>query len=143
MVPITKLNPGYPSIRKKVFGIATSEEIKTFFHLRLNIYPDGGIARLRAYGIAIPSPHLLSIRREINLISPLYNSYCILHNGAYIGHPNNIIQLNDATSMVDGWLTMRKYKQNIIFNQKLSFEQVYKTVSSTNYKITVKNFKNL
>src|SRR5256886_7336541 len=41
------LNPG----SQNLFAIASDE---TWTHVRLNIFPDGGVARLRVYGIVVP-----------------------------------------------------------------------------------------
>nr|XP_012222853.1 PREDICTED: probable allantoicase isoform X1 [Linepithema humile] len=102
-----KLNPGYPSIRKKFFKILPHNPVT---HLRLNLFPDGGIARLRAYGRVIPTT-ITTMNREINLISSVYNSDCVSFSESYIGHPNNIIQPNKATSIIDGWVTARKHNE--------------------------------
>lgn len=48
LVPITELRPGYESTRLHYFPLKSS---KIYTHLRLNIFPDGGIARLKTYGI--------------------------------------------------------------------------------------------
>ena len=43
-----KYCPNHPSTRSQNFYEITDQTIYT--HLRLNIYPDGGVARLKVYG---------------------------------------------------------------------------------------------
>ncbi|XP_067210556.1 probable inactive allantoicase [Linepithema humile] len=112
LISQSDVSPGYPSICKKFFDVLPQN---TATHLRLNIFPDGGIARLRAYGKV--APIITPINKSINLISSLYSSHCTLFSDSSIGHPNNIIQPNEATSIIDGWDTVKKpyknYKLNI------------------------------
>lgn len=51
IVPVTPLRPGYPDTRLNRFEIS-NECVWT--HVRLNIFPDGGVARLHLYGQARP-----------------------------------------------------------------------------------------
>src|SRR4051794_1485062 len=47
ILPKSPLNPG----SQNLFDIASAD---TWTHLRLNIFPDGGVARLRVYGVVVP-----------------------------------------------------------------------------------------
>ena len=51
---MTELQPGYDTTRHHFFQV--KDPNKTYTHLRLNIYPDGGIGRLRTYGVMQPPP---------------------------------------------------------------------------------------
>ena len=51
---MTELQPGYDTTRHHFFRV--KDPNKTYTHLRLNIYPDGGIGRLRTYGVMQPPP---------------------------------------------------------------------------------------
>src|SRR5262249_33658542 len=42
---------------------------RRFTHLRLRIYPDGGVARLRVYGEAVPDLKAMAAGREIDLVA--------------------------------------------------------------------------
>ena len=52
LVPMTELQPGYDTTRHRFFRM--KDPNKTYTHLRLNIYPDRGIGRLRTYGVMQP-----------------------------------------------------------------------------------------
>ena len=52
-------------------NLFTVENGSRFTHLRLKIYPDGGVARLRVHGEALPGAEMLSSRAEINLVLSL------------------------------------------------------------------------
>ncbi|XP_067210525.1 probable inactive allantoicase isoform X1 [Linepithema humile] len=112
------LSSGYPSMCKKSFCVLPHYNVT---HLRLNIFPDGGIARFRAYGKVIPA--VTPINRDIDLISSLYNSHCTLFSDSSIGHPNNIILPNEATSIVEGWNTVEKHYKYYKFNET-SFDEI-------------------
>jgi allantoicase len=47
LVPKTPLGPGYPDTCNTLIPVNSSE---SWTHLRLNYYPDGGVARLRIFG---------------------------------------------------------------------------------------------
>ncbi len=74
-------------------------------HLRLNIFPDGGVARLRAYGVALPE---LKRGQKLDLASVL-NGGCVADcNDAFFGPKDNLIMPGRAKNMGDGWETKRK-----------------------------------
>jgi len=77
-----------------------------FTHLRLNMFPDGGIARLRAYGVAVASlpdsPHSL-----VDLTAATNGGVCIGYSDAHYGHPRNMIKSGRGVDMGDGWETAR------------------------------------
>ena len=87
---------------------------KRYTHLRLNIYPDGGVARLRTYGVMVPpSPEKL-LRYEINgeslvdLVAMDNGGVCQGLSDAHYGHPRNLIKKNRGFNMADGWETARR-----------------------------------
>jgi allantoicase len=76
-------------------------------HLRLNIYPDGGVARLRVYGDPVPDPAL-----QPGVMADL----AALRNGGMVvacsdmlyGARNNLILPGHSTYMGEGWETRRR-----------------------------------
>jgi Allantoicase repeat len=58
LVPWLPLVPRSPlkGDAQHVFEVAAGERCT---HVRLRIYPDGGVARLRVHGVVVPSPALL------------------------------------------------------------------------------------
>ena len=77
-------------------------------HLRLNIYPDGGVARLRVHGQAKPDPRLLRPGREINLAAMELGAFVVVCSDMFFGHRQNLILPGRSTHMGDGWETKRR-----------------------------------
>jgi len=76
-------------------------------HVRLNIYPDGGVARLRVYGvIAVDWPALAG--QKIDLAAMAWGGRAIGCNDAHFGVPMNIISPTKTENMGDGWETRRR-----------------------------------
>ena len=78
-------------------------------HLRLKIFPDGGVARLRAHGEAIPD--WLALQRaggEIDLAGVNHGGWVIVSSDMFFGSRNNLIQPGPSTGMHDGWETKRR-----------------------------------
>jgi len=103
LVEVTPLGEGY---RDTCSTYTTSSHQGPFTHLRLNIFPDGGVARLRAYGVAVPkqpdSPHSL-----VDLVAAANGGVCIGYSDAHYGHPRNLIKSGRGVDMGDGWETAR------------------------------------
>lgn len=104
IIPRTQLNPGVEETRHNYFEIDSSE---TWTHLRLNIYPDGGIARLRVYGEAQPTWEDL-LNKEIDLLAMENGGVCTGYSNAHFGHPRNLIRKGRGVNMGDGWETARR-----------------------------------
>nr|CAD7596504.1 unnamed protein product [Timema genevievae] len=71
IVPMVPLKAGYKETRHHYFPTLKSDKVWT--HVRLNLYPDGGIARLRLFGEAVLDLTLLnSSQVRTNIISLNY-----------------------------------------------------------------------
>jgi allantoicase len=79
---------------------------KVFTHIKFNIFPDGGVARLRLYGSIAKSSKLKN--KKINLASLLDGSSVIACNNEHFGKAENILAPGKAKNMGDGWETRRK-----------------------------------
>ena len=79
-----------------------------FNHVRLNIYPDGGVARLRIYG----HPTSAWKRYDPNNIHELSaignGGHIIGYNDAHYGNPWVILAPGRGVDMGDGWETRRR-----------------------------------
>jgi len=81
-----------------------------FTHVKLNIYPDGGIARIRIYGkMKINKPFGKKI---INLTSVLNGATPIACNNEHFGRAENILAPGIGKNMGDGWETRRSRGKN-------------------------------
>jgi allantoicase len=78
-----------------------------FTHVRLKIYPDGGVARLRVHGEAVPDFKQLS-RREIDLVAVENGGSVVVSSDQFFGVPRNLLLPDRARNMGDGWETRRR-----------------------------------
>ena len=81
-----------------------------FTHIKLNIFPDGGVARLRVYG-------LMKIKNKFqkkiqNLTSVLTGAVPIACNNEHFGRAENILAPGIGKNMGDGWETRRSRGKN-------------------------------
>ena len=78
-------------------------------HLRLKIYPDGGVARLRAYGEVVPDwERLKRVSNEIDLAAVEHGGLVLSCSDMFFGHRHNLIMPGRAANMSDGWETKRR-----------------------------------
>ena len=81
-----------------------------FTHIKLNIYPDGGVARIRIYG----SIEILKnfTGKVLNLTSVLHGATPIACNNEHFGRAENILAPGMGKNMGDGWETRRSRGKN-------------------------------
>ncbi len=79
----------------------------TFTHLRMKIYPDGGVARLRVHGEPKPNWNILQ-NQTLDLACVINGGQVVVCNDAYFGPKDNLIMPGRATNMGEGWETKRK-----------------------------------
>lgn len=96
---MTTLRSGSSETRKNYFKLTSGG--RSFSHLRLNIFPDGGIARLRVYGQ--PSK---STMRSASL-KPIQGK-CVQFSNAHYGNPDVLLKPTPSKGMFDGWETARR-----------------------------------
>jgi allantoicase len=77
-------------------------------HLRLRIFPDGGVARLRAYGDVVADWARLRRRGDVDLAAVEHGGLVIACSDMFFGSRHNLIMPGDATHMGDGWETKRR-----------------------------------
>ena len=79
---------------------------RRFTHVRLTIYPDGGVARLRVHGDVIPDPALLP---DVVDVAALANGGRVTGcSNMFFGRPHNLLMPGLAQHMGDGWETARR-----------------------------------
>ena len=79
----------------------------TFTHLRLKIYPDGGVARLRVHGEVVPSGNRAS-RKKIDLAAIENGGSIVASSDQFYGVPWNLLMPGRGKNMGDGWETRRR-----------------------------------
>lgn len=106
-LPWTEIVPPHPLGGGAVHRIPVDAGRRRFSHIRLNMHPDGGIARLRVHGEPVPDPALLD---------GLATDLAALRAGAkvsgcsnmFYGRPDRMLMPGDATNMGDGWENARR-----------------------------------
>ena len=81
-----------------------------FTHVKLNIYPDGGVARIRIYGDM--KINKLFSKKIINLTSILNGATPIACNNEHFGRAENVLAPGIGKNMGDGWETKRSRGKN-------------------------------
>lgn len=77
-------------------------------HLRLSIFPDGGVARLRVYGEARFEPATLLPNELVDLAAATNGARAIACSDMFFSPMNNLIQPGRGVNMGDGWETRRR-----------------------------------
>ena len=83
----------------------------TFNYIRLNIFPDGGVARIRLYGKIDIEKAKIS-QKITNLSSVLNGATIVGCNNEHFGRAENIIAPGKGKNMGDGWETRRSRGKN-------------------------------
>ena len=83
--------------------------VRRFTHVRLNIFPDGGVARLRVMGESLPGwTRVLAPGTELDLASAVHGGYIVDRSDRFYGDPRNMLMPYPAENMGDGWETKRR-----------------------------------
>jgi allantoicase len=82
---------------------------RRYTHVRLNIFPDGGVARLRVFGEVVPDwSRILAPDEEIDLASAVHGGYLVDVSDRFFGEPQNMLMPWRPVNMSDGWETKRR-----------------------------------
>jgi allantoicase len=81
---------------------------QSFTHVRLHIYPDGGVARLRIYGEVTPRTDGLGKDDSVDLFALENGGRAILCNDEHFGSMHNLNLPGRGVNMGDGWETARR-----------------------------------
>jgi allantoicase len=101
LVPKSPIQPG----AQNLFAVADGSR---WTHVRLTIYPDGGVARLRVYGIVVPDWTELSKADRLDLAALANGGMVVAASDMFFGNKENLIMPYPAASMADGWETRRR-----------------------------------
>jgi allantoicase len=95
------LNPG----SQNLFEIPSGE---TWTHLRLNIYPDGGVARFRVYGTVVPDWSRFAPGELVDLVAIENGGVPLECSDMFFSAMHNLIMPGRSENMGDGWETKRR-----------------------------------
>jgi allantoicase len=90
---------------RNLFAVAATS---SFTHLRLNIYPDGGVARLRVHGEGVFDATRHHPGSEIDLAAAEHGGQVLLCSDMFFGDRHNLIMPGRSTHMGNGWETRRR-----------------------------------
>ncbi|TBX65582.1 allantoicase [Flavobacterium silvisoli] len=83
-----------------------------FTHVRLHIYPDGGVARFRVYGEVFKNWETFDASQELDLIAAINGGQAIACNDMFFSSMSNLIMPGRGVNMGDGWETKRNRTPN-------------------------------
>ena len=81
---------------------------RTWTHLRLNLYPDGGVARLRVYGVVQPNFEKKDHGNSVDLAAVASGGRLVGCSDQHYGTPLGIIFPGLGLNMAEGWETHRR-----------------------------------
>lgn len=81
---------------------------KVYTHVRLNIYPDGGVARLRVYGTPSVDWDAIDELQQIDLAAVEHGGRALACSDEHYGNKSNILGPGRGENMGDGWETARR-----------------------------------
>ncbi len=105
ILPKSPLDPG-----SQHFFDCKSDQL--WSHVRLNIYPDGGVARLKVYGVVKKDWSQVSPMDTIDLAAAVNGAKAISCNDMFFSHMDNLLMPGRGVNMGDGWETKRNRTPN-------------------------------
>jgi len=88
------------------FSVSGSERVT---HIRFNIHPDGGVARLRVWGKARPDwSAIAAASQPVDLVAAEHGGRSLESSDQFFSEPSNLIMPGRSSSMKDGWETRRR-----------------------------------
>lgn len=120
LLPMTPLKPGYEETRFHTFDIsshlASSSQLRRATHIRVNYFPDGGVARMKLWADVTflkkkisntDSKRFVNKSNYIDLVCSSNGGRGIGCSNKHYGEPSNLIQPSPGKDMGDGWETAR------------------------------------
>ncbi len=105
ILPKSPLNPG----SQNFYDIIDNN---IYTHLKLHIYPDGGVARLKVYGEVFKEWSAVTENDTIDLAAATNGAKSVLCNDMFFSHMDNLIMPGRGINMGDGWETKRNRTPN-------------------------------
>jgi allantoicase len=99
IIPKSRLRGG----TENLFPVSSE---RRWTHVRLRIFPDGGVARLRIHGEVVPDTR--NWKPGSDLAAAAHGGVVIACNDSFFGQKDNLILPGRAQTMGEGWETQRK-----------------------------------
>jgi allantoicase len=85
------------------------EDERPFTHLRLDIYPDGGVARLRVFGdVVVDWGRVAKPGSAVDVAAIQHGGLVVAASDVHYGAKDNMLMPGRAKNMGDGWETKRR-----------------------------------
>ena len=112
LVPVSPLRAGYTEGGSSIhrFAVPSAATAKRVTHLLVNAHPDGGLSRMRAWGVVgrdFDTELAASAVGAIDLLSALHGGRAVGCSNRHYGEPRNLLRPGRGTRMDDGWETAR------------------------------------
>ena len=101
LLPRSPLEAG----QQNLYAIASDRRVT---HVRLRIFPDGGVARLRVYGEVRPDWQALAGSGPIDLAAMVHGGRAVAASDMFFSPMGNLLLPGPSTYMGDGWETRRR-----------------------------------
>src|SRR5919109_75102 len=96
------------SLKGNAHHFVSVTDERAWTHLRLNIYPDGGVARLRAYGKVAVDWSQVDRKLLVDLAAVTNGGRTIACSDQHYGSPMQVLYPGRGANMGDGWETRRR-----------------------------------
>ena len=104
----TELVPRSP-LRADSENMFSAAAPRPFTHVRLNIFPDGGVARLRVHGEVAPDwARIARAGGELDLAAVENGGLVLAASDEFFGSRHNLVMPGRGFGMSDGWETRRR-----------------------------------
>ncbi|MEQ8206093.1 MAG: allantoicase [Woeseia sp.] len=84
------------------------DDDNSYTHLRLNIFPDGGVARLRIFGEVKPDWAQIADGEVLDLLAVEHGGRALAASDEHFGSMHNLNVAGRGINMGDGWETARR-----------------------------------
>jgi allantoicase len=95
------------AVRGDTANVLAVDDDRRWTHVRLSIYPDGGVARLRVHGEVRADPQLLDVG-PVDLAALENGARVVGCSDMFYGSPANLVLPGLPRTMADGWETARR-----------------------------------
>ena len=101
---MSPLKPGYIDTCRHFFEVQDEER---YTHIRVNYWPDGGVARLRVFGEVKKDFSAAPAQGLIDLAATANGGLGLMASNSHYGRPQNLCGAGRGVNMGDGWETAR------------------------------------
>jgi allantoicase len=95
------------ALRGDVHNLFEVTDPRCFTHVRLSIFPDGGVARLRVFGDAIADPRQVD-GMTVDLAGQQHGGLVVASSDGFYGPASTINRPDEARTMGEGWESRRR-----------------------------------